>query len=263
MKKHVIMYSLVLVLGMHGSAFGFVEGSFLPSFDTDKLEQEKSVSLLDSITIWQAGGGQLDIPPLFPGGSKALDQFISRTMRYPASALMKGIQGQVVCQFTVKKNGLIAGATVIERVEQSLDKEALRVISAMPKWHPAQSNGKAVSQQFVLPITFELKEKGPLSSPPSFPGGADRFQDFIRNTLKYPDLALEQGIQGVVYCQFFIDKDGSIVDAVIVKSVHPLLDREVLRLISRMPKWKPGMVNGEPVRVKFTVPFTFTPTPKW
>ena len=80
---------------------------------------------------------------------------------------------------------------------------------------------------------------------------------YLSKNIKYPTIAQENGTQGRVTVQFVVNKDGSIVDAKVVRSVDPYLDKEALRVINTMPKWKPGMQRGKPVRVKFTVPVMF------
>ena len=92
---------------------------------------------------------------------------------------------------------------------------------------------------------------------PQFPGGPAALMQFLSSNVKYPKEAFEQGIQGRVIANFVVEKDGSITEAKIVKSVSPELDAEALRVIGSMPNWMPGMQNGEPVRVKYTVPITF------
>lgn len=92
---------------------------------------------------------------------------------------------------------------------------------------------------------------------PSFPGGdADLFK-FLSTSVKYPVIAQENGIQGRVICQFVVNKDGSIVDIEVVRSVDPSLDKEAIRVIKSMPKWSPGKQRGKPVRVKYTLPVNF------
>jgi len=92
---------------------------------------------------------------------------------------------------------------------------------------------------------------------PVFPGGDVELLKFINRSIKYPVIAQENGIQGRVTCSFVINRDGSVVDAAIVRGVDPSLDKEALRVIGTMPKWKPGMQRGKPVRVKYTIPITF------
>ena len=92
---------------------------------------------------------------------------------------------------------------------------------------------------------------------PKFPGGDAAMMEFLRNTVKYPEEAEENGIQGRVVVQFIIEKDGGISGAEVIKKVNEHLDAEALRVIGEMPKWTPGKQKGEAVRVKFTLPVTF------
>ena len=93
---------------------------------------------------------------------------------------------------------------------------------------------------------------------PEFPGGQQVLFKYLGENVKYPVIAQENGIQGRVICQFVVNKDGSIVDVVVVRSSgEPSLDKEALRVINSMPKWKPGKQRGKPVRVKYTVPVNF------
>ncbi len=93
---------------------------------------------------------------------------------------------------------------------------------------------------------------------PEFPGGQAELFKFLSQNVKYPVIAQENGIQGRVICQFVVNRDGSIVDVEVVRSGGDAsLDKEAIRVIKSMPKWKPGKQRGKPVRVKFTVPVTF------
>lgn len=93
---------------------------------------------------------------------------------------------------------------------------------------------------------------------PEYPGGYKAMLNFVRDSLQYPELAKEQGIQGTVHVQFVIWKDGSIRDLKVIKGVHELLDQEALRLFSIMPDWKPGTnQDGEPINVKYRLPLRF------
>ena len=97
-----------------------------------------------------------------------------------------------------------------------------------------------------------------VESMPEFPGGQQALFKYLAENVKYPVIAQENGIQGRVICQFVVNKDGSIVDVVVVRSSgEPSLDKEALRVINSMPKWKPGKQRGKPVRVKYTVPVNF------
>ena len=92
---------------------------------------------------------------------------------------------------------------------------------------------------------------------PSFPGGDAELMKFLSTHIKYPVVAEENGIQGRVIATFVVERDGSISDVKVVKSVDPALDKEAIRVLKSMPKWIPGKQNGSAVRVKYTVPVTF------
>ena len=92
---------------------------------------------------------------------------------------------------------------------------------------------------------------------PEFPGGMQGCLDFIQKEMHYPEEAKNAGIQGRIVLQFIIEKDGTPAQPRIVRSVHPLLDKEALRIIRQMPKWTPGKQDGKPQRVLYTIPIQF------
>ena len=95
--------------------------------------------------------------PSFPGGDKALMAWLQNHLKYPASAQENNIQGRVLVQFVVNKDGSIVEPKIIRPVDAALDKEAMRVVSAMPKWTPGKQRGKNVRVRFTLPVTFRLQ----------------------------------------------------------------------------------------------------------
>ena len=92
---------------------------------------------------------------------------------------------------------------------------------------------------------------------PQFPGGQIAMLQYLMKNIKYPEQAVKEGIQGRVTVRFIVEKDGSISDVKPVLSVHPLLNKEAVRVVESMPKWTPGKQNGKPVRVRFNVPVMF------
>ena len=92
---------------------------------------------------------------------------------------------------------------------------------------------------------------------PSFPGGQAALMSFLSSNIKYPVVAQENGVQGRVIVGFVVERDGSITDVKVMRSVDPSLDREAQRVVKAMPRWKPGKQNGSAVRVKYTVPVVF------
>ena len=104
----------------------------------------------------------------------------------------------------------------------------------------------------VATKVFEVVEEMP-----SFPGGSAALMSYLSSNTKYPVVAQENGVQGRVIVSFVVERDGSISDVKVARSVDPSLDREAQRVVKSMPKWKPGKQNGSAVRVKYTVPVVF------
>ena len=92
---------------------------------------------------------------------------------------------------------------------------------------------------------------------PSFPGGNGALMSYLSSNVKYPVVAQENGVQGRVIVSFVVERDGSISDVKVARSVDPSLDREAQRVVKSMPRWTPGKQNGQTVRVKYTVPVVF------
>ena len=92
---------------------------------------------------------------------------------------------------------------------------------------------------------------------PSFPGGPSALMKYLNDNIKYPVVAQENGVQGRVVVSFVVERDGSITDVKVVRSVDPSLDREAARVVRGMPHWIPGKQNGSAVRVKYNVPVSF------
>lgn len=102
------------------------------------------------------------------------------------------------------------------------------------------------------PLNFRIVQQMP-----EFPGGGSAFIQWLTRQLRYPPLAQSQRIQGRVVVSFIVNKDGSIADVKLEKSVNALLDREALRVIRMMPRWKPGVHNNKPCRTMVAVPVVF------
>lgn len=95
----------------------------------------------------------------FPGGTAALMKWLSNNLRYPEAAQQNDIQGRVTVKFVVEKDGRVSNPTIYKGVDKDLDREALRVVSKMPKWQPGKNNGVPVRSYFNLPVTFRLQNQ--------------------------------------------------------------------------------------------------------
>ena len=96
----------------------------------------------------------VEVMPTFPGGQGALFEWLSKNIKYPVVAEENGVQGRVIVTFVVERNGSITDVQVAKSVDPSLDKEAVRVVKAMPHWIPGKQNGSAVRVKFTVPVTF-------------------------------------------------------------------------------------------------------------
>lgn len=108
----------------------------------------------------------------------------------------------------------------------------------------------------ALVIGFALSAYAKTSQP-SFPGGEEALMSYLAENIKYPEMAAEMGIEGVVTVEFMVKADGSIGDAKIVRMVDPDLEEEALRVVKNMPRWNPAAIDGEPTEAWFSLPIKF------
>lgn len=147
-------------------------------------------------------------------------------------------------------------AETLTIVEDDADVEETAIVSS-------EELNQAVEIKYVAPVVEEEEPEEQtifevVEQMPEFPdGGMAGLMKYLSKNIKYPTIAQENGTQGRVTVQFVVNKDGSIVDAKVLRGVDPYLDKEAVRVIMGMPKWKPGMQRGKPVRVKYTVPVMF------
>jgi len=139
----------------------------------------------------------------------------------------------------------------------------LTEIEGEPIFEESEVNGKTAV--YAIPTVESTKEKEIAEEPilifaeemPAFPGGEKSLLSFLSKNTKYPAIATETGVTGKVIVNFIVNKDGSISDAKVIRSVDPSLDKEALRVVNSMPMWKPGKQSGQFVRVSYSVPINF------
>ena len=221
--------------------------------------------------------------PEFPdGGMPGLMKYLSANIRYPEAAHKAGTQGRVTVQFVVGKDGSIGDVKVIRGVDPTLDAEAIRVISSMPKWKPGTQKGEPVNVRYTVPVMFRLTPEpvdkidemivvgyrnpdAPVTGEvyevsdkmPEFPGGMTGLMQHLSKNIRYPAEAHTNNIQGRVVVSVIINTEGKVTNAKIVQGVAPSLDAEALRVTGTMPDWIPGTKDGKPVNVKYTFPVVF------
>lgn len=120
-----------------------------------------------------------------------------------------------------------------------------------------ENEPEAVEEETLENALVEESVFDAVEQMPEFPGGRDQLNKYYESNLRYPEVAIENGIQGCVIVQFIVNTDGSISDATVIRSVDPACDEEALRVINSMPHWTPGQTNGKNVRVRYTLPVAF------
>lgn len=213
----------------------------------------------DSIAYYNKVFGVVQQKPKFPGNQY---KWMSEHIVYPKKASDSNIQGTVYIGFTVEKDGSVDSVKVIRGIQRGsdLDSEAVSVVSNMPKWNPGIENGHIVRVELTMPVNFKIINDSnwdfnntPIK--PKFPGDIEEWLD---DSIEYPGNAMGCNEQGTVYVSFVVEKDGSISNIKTLRSdILNLLDSEVVAVVSKMPRWTPGIQDGKPVRTlyKFAVHF--------
>ena len=223
----------------------------------------------------------VDEMPQFPGGEAAMMKFVASNVKYPQEARDKEIDGRVFISFVVEKDGSVSNVKVMRGIGGGCDEEAVRVVSAMPKWKPGIKDGKPVRVSYMMPLTFKLSDgqptkpaqKADVSKPdmkpdkngvyqiveemPQYPDGEQALLKYVSDNITYPKEAKDKEIQGRVFVSFVIEKDGSVNEVKVLRSIGGGCDEEAVRVIKGMPKWKPGKQEGKPVRVSYMMPINF------
>jgi TonB family protein len=210
--------------------------------------------------------------PMFPGGDSALLAYIGKNTKYPETAKANGIEGRVIIRFCVTDVGGIDRVSVLKGVDPELDAEAIRVVKTLPEFKPGKQGGKPVNVWYMVPITFgsgkppeASAQKTPQQALPAgydeapvFTGGETALYKFINSKLVYPKTAKDNLISGKVIVRFSINTDGTINAVSVLKGINPELDAEAIRVINLLPAWKPAKLEGNPVKIWYAIPVTFT-----
>ena len=179
--------------------------------------------------------------------------------------------GEVMVEPTERLDGDVEYQSPVDTVIIEKDPETIKKRTApfkTPKKEKEEmtvdevilGNIDGVEEVIKAPENTDHKETeifGVVEQMPYFPGGTNALVEYMEENIKYPEDCEEVCIQGRVVITFVVEKDGSISDAKVVRSVYPSLDEEALRVVNGMPKWCPGKQNGQSVRTKYTIPVTF------
>lgn len=226
--------------------------------------------LITLLSFQEPGISILEEPqPAFPGGETALKQFLQQHVQYPATAIAKKEEGYVVVKFTVDVQGNVTNPVIINgyRHQYALEKEALRIVRKMPRWIPAKRFKKVLAVDFYLPISFSLSEPVntadticylPILPTAEYPGGSEAMKKFLNKNSRYALDFETSNTEGRIFVQFIVDARGVIRNPVILRpGKNPLLEKEAIRLVNLMPRWKPCLQEGKLVAVQWNLPVPF------
>lgn len=202
--------------------------------------------------------------PEFPGGMNEFYNFIRKNYNAPS----KTLSDKVLVRFIIEKDGSLSSFKVLKSVNYDSDKEAVRVLSICPNWIPGEKNGQKVRCKLTLPISkliynYQIRtdsaqqslkgvvyNSAGIEKKPEFPGGIEKFYEFIRNNY----IAPSKGVKGNVYVTFIIEKDGSLSDIKVLRDLGYGTAAEVIRVMSKCPNWIPGEQKGQKVRTTYSLP---------
>ena len=203
--------------------------------------------------------------PAFPGGNKAMFHYIYSNINYPDSAIKNSIQGKVYLKIVVEPDGSLSHIQVLKGIGYGCDKEAVRVISSMPKWEPGMINGKKVRAYFSVMVVFKLKTGADntiysrVDSLPVFDVGVMGMSYFIQSKLKFPVNIVKDGIIDTVNVVFVVEKNKNISDVKLMKPKDTLnaYDYEAIRAVKELPVSEPAILNHKPVNMRLFIPVIF------
>lgn len=227
-------------------------------------------------------------------GTQAMMEYLTSTTRYPAEALIAQATGRVYVSFVVNAEGVVEQAKIVKGRHRALDREALRVVSAMPRWEvPGRQQGRPVSVAVTVPISFNMRDATPAESReimaaqnqrqgavqkrlndvqaqlaqanapgsdtgPVFSADPLGAANYLSRQVQYPLDAVREKRQGTVLVSFTVTAEGQVTSARVTRGLLPSLDAEALRVVGGMPKWQPGIHEGKPCDTSLSdVPVAF------
>lgn len=229
-----------------------------------------------------------------------LKKYIQRNIKYPASAREQGVTGYVIVDFTVA-NKRITASEISKGLQKDLDEEVQRIFSLYKDAIDLPDNSYSIAIIYQLAGAENKDETLPaltlnnflghiivtaMPGParpvqnsvtvnnddgtkdftsvnvfPEFPGGIEKWVEYLSRSIRYPAEAKNNNIQGRVIMSFVVDKDGSLSNIKVLRGIGSGLDEEAVRVLNDSPKWKPGIKDGRPVKVAYTMPINFSLPP--
>lgn len=159
-------------------------------------------------------------------------------------------------RFVVEKDGSVTGARLVENYSEKIENAVIGMLMSMPRWTPGQKDGEVVRTGYGTWVGVPEYIADSYTKP-EFVGGVELLLKYLAVELKKYDISQYRGKPVRVLARFVVDTDGSIDDVEIVKPGRKLMNDAVVAVLKGMPKWKPGTIDGKPVRVRYTLPVRF------
>lgn len=247
-KNWLILLCAGLLSGFGGSLAAMPNGGGMVTIEADSTQDSPYLAI--------------EYMPRFPGGD--VTKWLAKNTRYPKAALERKAEGKVFVQFVIEKDGRVTNVKVLRPVDPDLDREAVRVVSSMPRWKPGKQRGKFVRVPYMVPINFWLKSgKGEATAEPDvdayvLTGNEVRTPLFPGNWNKWIEKRIREEGYGYsddegVMVRFVVETDGRITKIQTRKEEDVELGRAAAAIIADMPDWVPGTVNGTPARMRQVV----------
>lgn len=203
--------------------------------------------------------------PTFQGGDLiAFQEWVASRIKYPPEAMKRNIEGWVSINYTVSTDGSISDISSAIPVNSLLSDEVIRVIKSSPKWELPKNKDTGKPYNSSVTLKFKLPDEIIKSVPfvaveemPMYPGGEVALLDFLKSNIKYPEVVMEEKIEGKVILRFIVSSDGNTEGISVLKGIHPLLDAEAIRVVSSIKGWSPGVTSGKPVNCWYMIPVDF------
>ncbi|MBL7905987.1 MAG: M56 family metallopeptidase [Bacteroidales bacterium] len=281
------------------------------SFKQTEKKSEKDISNIKMKIVYDSPEEKIDagaigklstIPPSFPGGDEARIKFFRDNISYPTIAREKNIQGTVYFRVIIDEEGKVTNPSIEKGIGGGCDEEVLRVVKMMPDWNPGNVNGKPVSVEMMIPVSFTLSDTKTdqlkddkaffyrvpeekvndqpaiqndpakknnsnsgevftvVENPPQYTGGQDAMIEYLKEKIRYPEVARKNKKEGTVYVSFVVETDGQVSNVKILRGIGSGCDEVAMKAVQDMPPWVPGTQRGKAVRVQYNLPIKFTLT---
>jgi TonB family protein len=207
-----------------------------------------------------------DYPTFMNQRFTGFNEWVASKVEYPAEARAQKLEGWVTVRFTVELNGSVSNPESYSgRADQILVNEVKRVVLSSPQWDAPKNPAvdapfpSSVTLKFKLPDQVIVSEEPfvVVEQMPMYPEGDKKLLEFIRENTRYPEEAKAEKIEGRVILRFIVTSEGNAEGISVIKSVHPLLDAEAVRVCSMLKGFSPGMQSGKAVNVWYMVPVNF------